>query len=1213
MRIAVLYRHACPECGGAASFEELASLGKCSNCSNTVEGVALRVWWSEVEDLTRFFIAAVGSEPWSLQRYWIKRLVSGESFALIAPTGIGKSTLLAVYALYRAYLYGWKVYILTPTIEIAKQFYAKIREYMEKLRNVGYLIEVRVLIYDSSKSAKSVKEAIARGEFDILITSAGFLSRNYDILTNLRFDLVIADDLDALLRESRNVEKILKLLGFSDQEIELATKLAKLKQNLAAAKLANQQRYEELKAEVIELEAKLRSIIAEKRAQFVVASATGRVRGLKPLILRELLGFEGGALFEYWRNIVDVYAGPTARATDLIPVLIKVFRTGIIFISSENKHILKEITKILELNNVRYAIAKSGTRAVDKFRRGEVDVVIGSASYYGILVRGLDEPLRVRFVVFIGIPKILTRLDRALTNIRTLYAVLRTLKELGEDVSEELNIVRSVIERSSPGLLIALKRWLREAREIPSNFAEVVANLRRVIAKCLDLAKKVLREKGTFRVASGIVKTIDGEPMIIKPDPYTYIQASGRSSRLLGGKKTFGVSILFEDSADMIKLLELRMRRLVPEFTVKQFSEVDLLDLARRVEESRKSSHGETDIRRAIRTCLLVVESPTKAKTIANMFGRSSRRIVGGITVYEGVIPVSRDKIYVATIAATLGHITDLVTDEGLHGIVVDGNRYVPIYDYIARCRSCGKQFVGIYEACPYCGSSDIVSSYTVVNALRKIALDVDEVLIGTDPDFEGEKIAFDVATLLLPVNRRIMRVEFHEVTRRAVLEALANPRPIMIKRVEAQIVRRIVDRWIGFELSSWVQQKLGKPWLGIGRVQTPVLLWVVDRYDEYRNNYGYLLAIDIHGYRVRIYIGRGSEARRRAEDLAKKVVEHGLKVVSYEIYEREVPPPPPFTTDELLYEAGTRLGLTPSKTMSIAQTLFEAGLITYHRTDSTYVSSVGIHVAKEALEKHGLGSLFVARSWGTATQGAHECIRPTSPMSAEDVRDAVLRGELGVATRISELHLKVYDLIYRRFLASQMKSAKVRYVRATLEVFDGYRIEIDLPVEIVDLGHTAVYPIKLYREVLDEIVRGCVKPREVKVVRGSTARLYTASDLVKMLKERGIGRPSTYAKAVDNNVRHGYIVFSKRKKFAIPTKLGIEVSNIVKSNFLELVGEPITRELEKIMDAIEQGNEDPVKVLNLVLVRIKSYVESAQIGIDVHQHTKTSVVEVEA
>ncbi len=1199
----VAYRHGCPVCGGYITNDELV-IGRCGRCSYSlgsgdVGEQLLQILAKEVEDFGSFFTLATGFKPLPIQIYWIKRLFFGDSFALIAPTGIGKSTLLAIYALYRAYFYGNKVYIVTPTREIAKQFYGKICDYVKNMLQYGYDVSrIKIVFYDSTaKNISEVKDVVKSGTFDILITSAAFLSRHHSIIIDKKIDIVIADDLDSILKNSRNVDRLLRLLGFSDSVIEKSVKLVKLKQSLIAAKASRKPEVvEELKNAITDLEAEIRNEISKRAAQLVVASATGRVRGLKSLVLRELLGFDAGAMFEYWRNIADLYSEIDSNTYMKILKIVKDVGSGIIFYSNMYKEYIDELCRKFENNGIRFAIAKSGNKAVDKFRRGDIDVVIGPASYYGILVRGLDEPLRIRFTIFIGVPQIVRDLYDSLNNIRFMYIILRKLEELGIDLNNLRNQLIEIIQKSTPALLILYSKLLKNPMDTPQGLINNLSVLQAIKERLYNEVAKIVSEKGKLVIENYcIVVKYGGKLIVVKPDPYTYIQASGRASRLLNGYKTFGLSIIFEKHRELINILEYRLKHLV---NFSGFKELDLKSIKEyisRIVESR-SRGSDSDIRSGISTTLIIVESPTKAKTIASMFGRPAKRIFNDIIVYESIIPVDVNKVYIAMVMATLGHIVDLITDEGLHGVKVEQGKYIPVYDFITRCRNCGHQHIGIYDSCPYCSSLNIFVSSSIYNILKKLALEVDKILIATDPDTEGEKIAYDVKMLLTPYNKNIYRIEFREVTRGALLEALKNCRDINIKRVEAQITRRIADRWIGFEVSMWLQNHFNKPWLGAGRVQTPILLWNVDRYKEYREKLGYVIRFDISGYRGRLYLGNDIN-RDYVEKIMSILSEKGFKIESASMHEKVISPPPPYTTDTLLSDASNFLGFTASKTMALAQTLFEMGLITYHRTDSTRISSIGIAVAREALNKMGMAQQFTPRTWDGDTRGenAHEAIRPTAPYTSDEIIEMAMRGEMGIIVNMGREHIRLYDLIFRRFIASQMSYAKIIYVRATLRV-DRYSIDIEVPVDIIEEGFTKVYRvIYLFPQLKELLSIGSIKPSSISISKGSNKGLYRVSDLIRLLKEHGIGRPSTYAKAIDNNIRHGYIILSKKRKIAIPTKLGIDVSNIIREHFENIVGVNATRDLEKLIDYVEEGR----LVIYEALDRIKSAIDTIQTMFD--------------
>ena len=1188
--IPVIYRHGCPYCGGEIEAERILKGLPCRRCeeASAAAHTFMRAYAKELEELEEFFTKATGFKPWSLQRAWMKRLLSGESFAMVAPTGVGKSTLLAVYVLYRALNYGWRVYVLAPTREIALQFSRRLGEFYDKLRRY-YGKELRIVVYVSGTSRSSaVKERISRGDFDVLVTSAGFLVRNFGMLQKMGFQLIVADDLDAVLRNSKNVDRILMLLGFTEEEIRLAYELVKAKQELVVSMLAGrEERARELEAVIEELRARLKMISVEKKRQLVVASATGRSGGVKSKVLRELLGFEGGAVFEYWRRVVDTYIHMDEGGEWLEHVVsvIKLLGSGIVFVARGYEP--KAVVSKLLSKGVRAELVRSGSKAFDKFRRGEVDVLVGSASYYGILVRGIDEPLRVRFTIFIGVPRSGVRLENALNSVRLRYVLLEYLSRRGITSSGYVDFVVGILKKSSLAYLNLLRKALAQGcRDCDEKLSEVVAKLLEIKSWVRERVGEIVASEGKIVLPTAVITRKGRDIYVYRPDPYTYIQASGRSSRLLKGRKTVGFSLIVADDHDLLVLLEKRLKNLVPELEFRRLEEVDLNEVAAQVARSREEG-SEEPVSDRIVTALIVVESPTKARTIASMFGKSARRYVGEVPVYEAVIPIPNGEVLVASIAASLGHVTDLVVDDGFHGVRVERG-YVPVYDFIARCRACKRQFVGLYDKCPYCGSTNIVSSLHIVNALKKLAQEVDRVYIATDPDAEGEKIAFDLYALLRPFNSRILRIEFHEVTRRAILKALESPRGIDLRRVMAQIVRRVDDRWVGFEISGWLQTRFGKRWLGAGRVQSPVLLWVADRYREFQYSKGYWVIVDLGGYRVRVFV----KSREEAERLSKDIVEKGIAVKKLEELVREVNPPPPFSTDDLLIEASRRLRYTAVLTMKLAQQLFESGFITYHRTDSHRLSPVALEIAKHYISRRLNEESFVPRLWGAGGEGAHEAIRPTAPVDAEELRQKFFRGELGILTNISELHLRLYDLIFRRFIASQMRPSKIRYLKALLEV-GPYDVEVEEAIEVVSEGFATIYPPRLVPVLKQILSRGVIRPQKIEIRRGSRVRLYTSADIISMMKAKRIGRPSTYAKAIENNVRHGYVVLSKKRKALIPTRLGLDVAEVIKSQFLELVGEDATRRLEELVDIVEKGS----KGFEEALEEVRSMVSRVMLG----------------
>jgi Reverse gyrase len=260
-------------------------------------------------------------------------------------------------------------------------------------------------------------------------------------------------------------------------------------------------------------------------------------------------------------------------------------------------------------------------------------------------------------------------------------------------------------------------------------------------------------------------------------------------------------------------------------YIFKEFSELNIKELKNEIEKERqlikdiKAGKIYKEQEELIKVILFIVESPNKVKTISSFFGRPSIRNIGGLTVYE----VSLGNIYLL-ITASKGHILELTTDNiGLFGIERKDGVFYPYYNTIKKCLSCGNQFTEYKdEKCPYCGSTNVDDSINRIRALQELAMEVDQIIIGTDPDTEGEMIAYSLYLVLYTFNRNIKRAEFHEVTKTAILNALENLIDIDLNLVKSQVVRRIEDRWLGFSLSQIVQKYFSKNWLSAGRVQTP-------------------------------------------------------------------------------------------------------------------------------------------------------------------------------------------------------------------------------------------------------------------------------------------------------------------------------------------------------------------------------------------------------
>ncbi len=651
------------------------------------------------------------------------------------------------------------------------------------------------------------------------------------------------------------------------------------------------------------------------------------------------------------------------------------------------------------------------------------------------------------------------------------------------------------------------------------------------------------------------------------PDAMTYLQASGRTSRMFAGGLSKGLSIVLVDDEKLFSGLVRQTRWYSEDVEWRSLEEVDLGEILEEIDRDRErirlimEGKLQAEVGDLLKTALVVVESPSKARTIASFFGRPSKRRMRGLLVYE----VGYGG-YVLSITASKGHVFDLVTKEGYYGVKTLDGAFVPVYTTIKKCRKCGAQFTD-QEVCPACKSADYADQADVVEALRELAEEVDFVILATDPDTEGEKIAWDLEVALAPYVRDTRRIEFHEVTRRAFLEALANPREVDERLVNAQLVRRIEDRWIGFVLSQKLWSAFGKKWLSAGRVQSPVLGWVIDRYNEAKKSLRHVYSVLLENG-VRLFFDNIQLEGVRPSKIAQQIREEGVEIESAVVEEEVLNPPPPFSTDTMLREASAVLRIGVDEVMRLAQDLFELGLITYHRTDSTRVSRVGRTIAGEYIKEVFGEEYFVPREW--SREGAHECIRPTRPIDASKLRELLSQGVLTLAKPLTRYHFGLYDLVFRRFIASQMPRAVVlrqKVVASTL----GFSKEFTSYVGVVEAGFTAIYrPFKLG----PKLEPGRYAVEEVSYKRVATIPLYSQADVVQLMKEREIGRPSTYAKILKTLEERHYVIVTKRKKL-VPTKLGVAVYEYLRDRYSEFISEERTRLVEKIMDQIEEGLVD--------------------------------------
>ncbi len=1019
--------------------------------------------------------------PRQLQRFWMKRMLRGESFALTAPTGSGKTKFGLVAAVFNA-LRGKRSYLVFPTTLLVEQAVADLQEFQRKhaaLKEVAFNRDATITVaYYHGQLRKAEKEqflsVVKNGKFDILLTTSQFLTKNFPLLKEHHFDWIFVDDIDALLKNSRNLGRILELMGFNQRNGTWEGKT---------------------------------------QTSLVIASATAK-KGSATKIFQELLGFDVGARSYVLRNIVDVIVGRKELHT-LRELLCKMGPGGIIYVESSTAG--EELYKELSRNfNIGLVSAKH-KQDYERFMSGELDYLIGMAHYQGVLVRGVDQPTRIRYVVFWGLPTF--KFNATLQEVTPHH-----VKMLLAGFKEE-----TVVQEFLPFLSVLDKK-----------------------PRLLEKAKTVLREllaKNQQRISTIVIK----EDQLIFPDVKTYLQASGRSSRLLPSGLTKGAAFIFEDDTNVLEAFV--KKATYYDVAFKQYSAIDIAKLCDELDKSRTVAAKNIDL---LKPVLFVVESPTKAKHIARFFGMPSLKKVGPLIVYE----VASDQ-YLLLITASLGHVTDLAIGRGLHGVeMVNTSRFLPIYASIKRCQQCGYQTTVKMERCLQCGSLTIDDTFERIIALRKLAHDCEMVIVGTDPDAEGEKIAWDIMNLVTGL-ATIHRAEFHEVTPRAIRKALKELRSIDHRRVDAQIVRRIEDRWLGFELSQKVQAHFNQNNLSAGRVQTPVLGWIIEQEMLYRQKKTIPI---IEPLKIEI-----------PEEMSEKIkpsqsyVAHIKKVEEKDVLRL---PPPPFTTDELLREASQRLKFSATKTMTLAQDLFESGLITYHRTDSHHVSEVGLQIAKEYLKDD-----FTARTW--EEKGTHECIRPTRPIDRNTLLLLINEGVIQIANYTFD-HVKLYDLIFRRFMASQCPTVKTKETRFEIQISS---LNLKLTEQFVTAANGRAYDLYHFIYVKPELPEGTlnVSFKLTKVPRGYP---YTEADVVKRMKDERIGRPSTYATILNKLFLRHYII--ERKNLLFSTKRGREVYKFLEQHYQKYISVNRTRELLDRIDRIESGVVNAQSVLKDLYHEIK-------------------------
>jgi len=420
----VLYGGTCPNCGGLISDERLSRGAPCSDCLPSVEGGFLGLSQvvgelrrlrnlknlkefanalEEEKKLCEFFRSCVGSEPWSIQKLWIRRISKKSSFAMIAPTGIGKTTLGLVAALYYSFK-GRKSYFIVPTTTLVMQAERKLIEFLNRKGSAASILAIHSKLRKREREERERRLEDPRG-FDILITTSRYFVKNYDKISKHDFTFIFVDDVDAVLRGSKAINYLLKLMGFTDEDIEDALRVIKLKRELGVRSGSS---------ELVEELRKLRSRLEKRKNTnkvLIIASATGNPRGLKVRLFRELIGFEIGARPELIRNIEDTYL----KVRDLEEAVEEVTRLvrgslgggGLIYVPVDlGIGFAEELASRLRSRGiVAEAMHSRKIKTLEDFNSGFVDVLVGVATYYGVLVRGIDLPTRIRYTIFVDVPR----------------------------------------------------------------------------------------------------------------------------------------------------------------------------------------------------------------------------------------------------------------------------------------------------------------------------------------------------------------------------------------------------------------------------------------------------------------------------------------------------------------------------------------------------------------------------------------------------------------------------------------------------------------------------------------------------------------------------------------------------------------------------------------------------------------------------------------
>ena len=542
---------------------------------------------------------------------------------------------------------------------------------------------------------------------------------------------------------------------------------------------------------------------------------------------------------------------------------------------------------------------------------------------------------------------------------------------------------------------------------------------------------------------------------------------------------------------------------------------------------------------------LIIVESPAKANTIKKFLGGSTK------------------------VVASMGHVRDLPKSK--LGIDIEHD-FEPEYINIR-------------------GKGDLIKS------LKKEAKKSKKIYLATDPDREGEAIAWHLATILKDDESKIVRVTFNEITKGAVKKAIKEPRSIDINLVDAQQARRVLDRIVGYKISPLLWKKVRRG-LSAGRVQSVAVKLIVDREEEIEKfipEEYWNIFVDLEDekskkqFEDKFYGKDGKKQeihnKEEADEILKNIEKSKYIVKEVKEGEKKRNAAPPFTTSTMQQEASRKLGFTLKKTMSVAQMLYEGikiedrgtvGLITYMRTDSTRISEEARKSAKEHIVTTYGEKYYENRYYKTSkdSQDAHEAIRPTyAELEPDSIKSSLTKDQY-----------KLYKLIYNRFMASQMASAIYNTMAITIDAnnytfkasgqslkFKGFMtlyVEGDEQKE----EEKAMLP---YLEENQEVKKVKVNPKQSFT---EPPPRYTEASLVKALEEKGIGRPSTYSPTITTILERHYI--EKEQKQLVPTELGKVVNKLLIENFTDIINVEFTAKIENEFDEIAEGKEQWKKMI---------------------------------